>query len=379
MTNTILLLFLIIYILYITNSYYVRQVGVQKLLLIVLLIVHFSAMGFAYSNTLAFPEYDAFSFYKRALNADSWISLFGLGTSFMSFLIYPLVHAGVSLFVLFLLFSAMSYQCFLWYFNQISGYNRKGIVSFKRIPIIQLLFLMPSLHYWTSFLGKDALIFFFLTYLLFEFKNKSKVHFSHLIVLIAFILLRPHVFLAIIGAFVIYLLTQKNILKSIKIKLSILSLVIMSILVPILMFFTHIKTLTFDSISKKFYEVNDFASHGGSGISLIETSYLERIWLLLFRPLFYDAKTNYQYVISFENCIVLFVFVFILINLFTKKMKINIEKDVKLALLSGCCILLIIATYIFNLGLASRMRAMFLPLLFYSLHQIVYFDHEKNT
>lgn len=378
MANSILFLILIIYILYITNSYYVRRVGVQKLLLIVLFIVHFAGMGFAYKNTIDFPVNDAFSFYEIAGNANSWISLFGLGTSFMVFLIYPLVQAGVSLFVLFLLFATISYQCFLWYFDQMSGHYTKSLV-FKGIPLIQLLFLIPSLHYWTGFLGKDVLVFFFLTYLLFEFKNKSKVHFLHIIVLIAFILLRPHVFLATMVAFATYCLTQKNISKSIKIKLSILCLTIMAISVPILMFFAHMKTLTFESISQKFYEFNDYAKQSGSGISLIETSYLERIWLLLFRPLFYGAKTNYQYIISFENSIVFIFFIFILINLFTKKITINMEKEVKLALLTGCCILLMIATYIYNLGLASRMRVMFLPLFFYSLHQIVYFDHEKKS
>jgi len=35
-----------------------------------------------------------------------------------------------------------------------------------------------------------------------------------------------------------------------------------------------------------------------------------------------------------------------------------------------------IAVYIYNLGLASRMRLMFLPLFFYVMHQIVLF---KNT
>lgn len=377
MANFILFLILLFYIFYITNSYYRSQEGIQKLFLILLFIVHFAAMGFAYKNTVDLPVNDSFSFYKIAGEANSWFSLFGLGSSFMCFLIYPLVQAGITLFVLFLLFATISYQCFLWYFIQMSGHYSKSMVV-KGVPIIQLLFLIPSLHYWSGFLGKDALVFFFLTYLLFEFKNKSKVTILHVIVLIAFILLRPHVFLATSLAWFIYYLTQKDVSKSIKIKLSILALAITAISVPIMMFFVQMKTLTFDSVSGKFNELNIYAMQSGSGINLTETSYLERIWLILFRPLFYDAKTNNQFIISFENSIVLLFVLFLIVNLFTKKINVNFGNEVKLALLTGSCILLMIAIYIYNLGLASRMRLMFLPLLFYGLHPIFYFDYEKK-
>jgi hypothetical protein len=64
-------------------------------------------------------------------------------------------------------------------------------------------------------------------------------------------------------------------------------------------------------------------------------------------------------------------FILIGLYLYPKRKSITMEKEVKFAFLTGCCILVMIAVYIYNLGLASRMRLMFLPLLFYVLHQIV--------
>lgn len=371
--NYILFIILAIYIFSVSKKYYTKNDTAQKFFLVLFFLVHFSAMGFAYNSNII----DAAAFYEIANKADSWFSLLGLGSVFMAFLIYPLVKVGVSLFILFFLFATISYQTFLMLFNQMSKNTEKGI-SFYGIALTQMLFLLPSLHYWSGFLGKDVLVFFFLTYLLFEIKKKSKVNILHLIVVLIFVLLRPHVFLATLIAFVIYYLTKKNVPKNIKIGFSILSLIIAGVLMPVLMFFAHIKTLTLESISEQFRKLNVYAVQSGSGISLIDTSYPERIWLLLFRPLFYDAKTIYQYIVSIENSIVLLIFIFGFVYLYSKRKTIVVSENVKLSLLVGSCILLMIATYIYNLGLASRMRLMFLPLLLYSLHQMVCFNFAKS-
>lgn len=375
--NYILLIVLTIYIFTISKSYYKGKGITEKVLSVLLFLIHFASMGLAYKSTIDFPVNDAFSFYKNALDADSWFSLFGFGSSFLSFLIYPLVQSGVNLFVLFLLFATISYQTFLWYFNQMSFQDSKDMMLYG-IPLTQFFFLLPSLHYWSGFLGKDVLVFFFFTYLLFEFKNKSKANISHIVVIIVLILLRPHIFAATFVAFFMYFLTQKNISKIIKIQLSILLVVILSVFTPILFRFAHIANMSYSGIVEKMHEINSYAIQSGSGINLMETSYFEQILLLLFRPLFYDAKTNYQYIISIENSFVLLLLIFVSFYLYSKRKVIVVKEDVKLALYSGFCILLMIASYIYNLGLASRMRLMFMPLLFYAAHQLIYSSAEKK-
>jgi hypothetical protein len=376
--NFILFIAIVAYLFFVSKSYYERCSPVQKLFIVLLFMVHFAAMGIAYHDTITYTENDAFYFYKKALKADSWLPLFGLGSSFLNFLIYPLVQAGVTLFVLLLFFATISYQAFLWYFDQMAKHQKNAMNTTVAL-LIQGLFLLPSLHYWSGLLGKDVLVFFLLSYLVFEFKKETRIKGLHIFVSIVLLVLRPHIFGATLIAFIIYCLTQKNISKSIKIKLLILSLSITGALVPILMRFVNVDTLTYDSISAKFMELNLYAaSKGGSGISLVEVSYPERIWLLLFRPLFYDVKTSYQYIISFENSIVLIIMTLSFFYLFSKKESFMIAKEVKFALLTGSCILLMIAVYIYNLGLASRMRLMFLPLFFYVLHHIVTLKYAKK-
>lgn len=374
MLNFILFLVLTVHIYSITKSYYTSHGTTQRVLVILLFTVHFAAMGLAHHNTIA----DAIVFYENAENATSWFSLLGLGSLFMSFLIYPLVHLGVSMFVLFLLFATISYRAFLWYFDQMSSDSGKGLLIYG-VPVIQLFFLLPSLHYWSGFLGKDALVFFFLTYLLFEVKKKDRINFLHIVVLVLLFLLRPHIFIVVFIAFFIFFFFQKRNSNLLKIKLLVLTVLVAGLSVPVLMYFLKLKHLTYSSIVEKAYELNSYGMKSGSGINLMETSYLEQIFLLLFRPLFYDATTIYQYIVSVENSFVLVFFVYGSIYLFSKRKKIVVVEEVKLALLIGCSILLMIATYIYNLGLASRMRLMFLPLFFYALHQIVHHKCDQEV
>lgn len=371
MINLILFLSITIYIYFITNSYFGSQSNSQKRIVALLFLVHFSAMVFAYSSNIV----DAVVFYDRAANANSWISLFGLGTTFMSFLIYPLVKLGVSMFVLFFLFATISYHTFLMYLNNMSN-NYEGSTKVVGIPMTQLFFLLPSLHYWSGFLGKDVLVFFFLTFLLFEIKKKSKLTFLHGIVIVLLLLLRPHVFLATFVAFLIYYIFQN---RTVKIKTLLLMFVFVCISIPIVMHFVNIDGFAYKNFSDKWDEIQAYASQGGSGINLMDTNYLGRIWLLLFRPLYYDASTFYQYVISAENSAVVLLFLWGIIYLKYKKKEIIIAGDVKLAMFVGCSILLMIAFYIYNLGLASRMRLMFMPMFFYALNQLVYFDHKEQV
>lgn len=373
MLNFFLFIGIAIYIYSITKAYYTSHGNGQKKLVVLLFLVHFFAIGMAYNSEIV----DAVVFYDTAKNANSWISLFGLGTSFMSFLIYPLVQVGVSMFVLFFLFATISYQTFLWYFNHMSNHYVKGLTIYG-IPFTQLFFLLPSLHYWSGFLGKDVLVFFFLTYLLFENKIKTRFSLLHGTVLLLLLLLRPHVFVVTFLAFFIYYITQKDVSKKIKTKLLLLTLIVVGISIPIVMHFINIEGFTYRTISRKWNEINAYALHSGSGVDLIESNYLERIWLLLFRPLFHDASTVYQYVISVENSLVLLLFLWSIIYLIGKRKVIVVAGEVKLAFLIGGSILLMIAFYIYNLGLASRMRLMFLPMFFYALHQLVYCGHKEK-
>ena len=164
----------------------------------------------------------------------------------------------------------------------------------------------------------------------------------------------------------------------VKIKIVLLSLLILCVFIPIIMLFLKIDSLSYAVLVELWDNLNIYSKNVSNGISLTESSFLDRIGLLMFSPLFYDTTTFYQYVISIENSLVLLFLLIVGFYLYVKRKNIFVTDDVKLALLIGFCIMFMIALYIYNLGLASRMRLMFLPLFFYAIHQLVFSIYKKK-
>ena len=296
---------------------------------------------------------DALNFFQKALISDSWLSLFGIGSTFVSFLIYPLVKVGISYFTLFVLFSVISFFGFVNYFKLLQPY-----VFSKQHKIMCLLFLLPSLHFWSVSISKDCLVFFLMSILLIEIKKRKYIVLP--IVFVAIGLIRPHIVVMLLLAFVLILFFEKKIDKK-YIIIGILGLIIGSFF---MLKFIKLSAFSVDAIYQKLTEYNNYGlKYGNSHIDLLTTNYFERVFALLFRPLFIDAQTMFQYIVSIENIIVL---VAIAIAIWKIRLK-TLSLEAKYAMIVSVLLLLLISTYIYNLGLASRMRLMFLPYLFYSL------------
>lgn len=361
---------MLVYVGYLTVSNYQLQSNKsQRVFLVFLFFIHFLSVFLAYKFTIDDPFNDASSFYLNAQKADSWFSVFGLGSTFVVFLIYPLVKAGTSLFILFLLFGVVSYSGFLIYFKRFNSLETNDL-TFLGIHLFQWLFLLPGLHFWSGFLSKDVLVFSLLAFLIPAKNEYFKFDWSRILILFLLSLIRPHIFFVVMLAVFLLFMFDKEISKKEKITLSGSILIILALCLPFLKKALKLQSYSVQSVKENFLLLTRFAKEGGSGIDLDELNYLEKIWLLLFRPLFYDVKNLYQLAVSLENGIILLSLILFLIFFFIKKTAFKITKDAKFALFIGTAILLFISIYIYNIGLAARMRLMFWPYIFYGLHQI---------
>lgn len=78
----------------------------KKLIKLIVIFYHLLFCFFTLYYTISFKyESDAERIFRMANNADSWRSLWGLGTVFTSFLIYPLIKIGFNYIMLTVLFS----------------------------------------------------------------------------------------------------------------------------------------------------------------------------------------------------------------------------------------------------------------------------------
>jgi hypothetical protein len=331
----------------------------ERLLIIAITVLHVFFCFFHYNNASG-KGLDVDRFYNQALNASSWFDLFGTGSISISFLSYPLVKLGCSMLSLFVLWSVVSYT---GYMLLLKLFNFTSLSKIKQLAV-SFLFLLPSLHYWSAFYGKEALLFFIMVFLIEIIKGKNFKNPFLYIFLALILLIRPYLFFILVLAFLCSIINEKKFLKNKKKVLAIGSIFLL-ISIPILIKFLRIDSLK--RVCKNFQHLHNYAAlNGGSSINLLESFYFERFFLVLFRPLFFDAHTYFQYWVSLENLLVIILLIILLYKQ-SNVFKISQPLVVKFCLYSGVLVILFLSVYMYNLGLASRMRVMFVPYLMYAL------------
>lgn len=304
-------------------------------------------------------QVDIHYFYQRALNSDSWFNLFGVGSKFISFLIYPLVKLQASYLTLFFFFALISLTAYVYLFKHF-------IITVKsklNYTVFLYLILLPSIHFWTSSFGKEALLFPLMFYVLFQIKNAFYKSYQLYFSLLLIILIRPYVFLIMLIALSLSILLDKSFDWKFKKKWILISTLISVPVTYILLKFLRINN--WDSIHQNYNKIAHYASeNGNTSIALLESNYFERLFLILFRPLFYDVINIFHFLASLEN-VVFLIFVFALFWKIKNVTFISQSIDVKFAFFTAIMLILFYGIYMYNLGLANRMKVMFLPFLVY--------------
>ncbi|WP_309597415.1 glycosyltransferase family 4 protein [Flavobacterium davisii] len=133
--------------------------------------------------------------------------------------------------------------------------------------------------------------------------------------------------------------------------------------------FVKLESLSIESILLKFEGYQNYVEKYTDSNYLADLGYIGRVLMLLCLPLFYKVENFFQFISSIENLMLLLVVIYFFFKKFYNHTRNWFELDTKFALYTSISIFLFLSTYIYNLGLASRMRLMFYPLFFYVMAQ----------
>ncbi len=340
---------------------------ITKLLLVLCFVYHL--FFFYFNNVLNKDQMeDSIIFYKSAMHISSigeWLENFKMGGYFFIFLVTPIIKLSKSFLFVSLLLSLLS---FIPYYYVIK--NREKFTSFDSIftTITFLFFLFfPSVHVWTTTISKEALLFVLMFFVLLWSYFHTNIIFSKVLFIILVIAIRPH-----LGVFLVISVLLLSWNKfSFKLKILYIAGII----------FTGILAIYFVSIG--FSNLNVFErlaafeaySYSGTYIDIKENPYFYRIISLLFRPFIWETKSIFQFLYSIEN---VFFFIWIMWFLYyciSKKLLKKVSNNI--FIVNSVLLILFISIYIFNLGLASRMKVMFMPFLFFGA--LLLFNQRKNA
>lgn len=234
--------------------------------------------------------------------------------------------------------------------------------AFDTVTLLMLCFL-PSVHFWLASFSKDALCFFllFVLTIIYSLGQIQKKIILALVIWLLLLFIRPY--LGIIVLLVFLLLDIR------KISWQVLLILVASILASLYLFiryFLKFESLSIEYISDKFIELEEYAKRGHSIIDLETTSVISRFFYMMFRPFIFEVKGIHQFIIGMENLLLLVWFIWLFVKGRIKLFKIK-NNHVLWCIGIALGLWMFYSLYIYNYGLASRMKATILPFLFYGV------------
>ncbi|MBL4663865.1 MAG: hypothetical protein JKY22_10030 [Flavobacteriaceae bacterium] len=233
------------------------------------------------------------------------------------------------------------------------------------ISVFPWIWFLPNLHFWSSGIGKDTLLFFCIALFVYSLQHIKKRLFLLILSMLLSLVIRPHITLFLIVSFGIGYTLDGHLKSYQKVIIFLVFAVFFGSIFNYVMDFVKLESLETQTIeeytSNKAAKLNQADS--SSGLDISGYPYPIKVFTFLYRPLFFDVNGVMAILASLENLILL---------LFTIKVFRNKPiKSFKKAnfLLKGTIIYFILGALSFslilgNLGIMLRQKNMFYPLFF---------------
>ncbi|MEY4702883.1 MAG: hypothetical protein RIR96_780 [Bacteroidota bacterium] len=357
---------LVILLILLINSYLVKLFvsnypARSESYLWLLFSVHF-LLTIAYLLYSASSRSDSVNYYNKTYYAENAMVFFYTGTKFIGFLAYPFVQIlGLSYYAVMLVFSYFGYLAIVAFYLA-AVENIQLPATWNNLSPLELVFLLPNVHFWTSSLGKGSAITFGIG--LFAF-GLSRINRRILITILgAFLIymIRPHILLAIVIASMLGLLLTNGGLKGyVKWSLIVIATVLFVYVSGDVLKFTDTESLDITSSSSLSHRTMELTK-ASSGIDINNYNFFFKMFTFWFRPLFFDGLGALGILASFENLICLIMAFAIIRGAVRRWSGWNGLFRIQLFIfLLGSFILSQVTG---NLGIALRQKAQLMPFFF---------------
>lgn len=354
-------------ILYIVNflliSEFVRPRTNAKGLNFSILLFHYHILIGFYYGWFAFGTDTSFYWNLgdkfRHFNFESWWDTYGTHNYFVFFVNYPFSKIlGLDFWTGTFLYASVSAWAFILLFLAGQDLFRTSKIYLSGFPIWPYILLLPSLHFWSSGIGKDSLIFLFMSMFFYGIRDMRK----HLVlVAISAVLLyhvRPHMAFIVLLSTSIMLILDSKLHFTYKLIFFIVAIAGFVVIYDEVLKFLKIDELNTENIEGLFNKTNVNLSYGRSFVDMSGYPYPLKVFTFLYRPLFFDAHNFSSLLNSVENLIslLLTIAVFSKVNPFKGYKKA--PNAIKIMLLTFLMASIAFAGALSNFGIMVRMKNM---------------------
>lgn len=292
--------------------------------------------------------------------SENWTAYFNVGTDIVKLINYPFSHVlQLPFWSGFVLYSLIGFYAIYQLYNFTKDYIKPETNWGK--CLLMFIFLMPNLHFWTSIIGKEPIVFLAITWIIINQIKVKYFNFQYILGWILLILIRPHVamFLLLAISFALILKDKGFFRKKILIVVSTLFL-----LLGLYLMTMHLLNRNPFDIAN-IIERNDASliafQRANSYVPMINYNLFERFFALNFRPLFIDSISLYSFILSLENFLILILLVASLIVFIYRFKTIKLDLFAKIALAFFVISSMFFIQRYSCLGIFVRTKIMYLP------------------
>ena len=314
---------------------------------------------FAYIYYVSTFGGDALVYYTKALS-DGFE--FRVGTTAVVFLTKILVH-GLGSIGLLTVDGALKHA---------TQYKSKFL---KRLATI--IIFLPSVSFWSSAIGKDAISFLAMGLALWAALQLNRRVWLMVFAISLMLIVRPHMAGMMIIALAMSVMFDKKSSPLKRILLGIVAIAGATIMVPFALDYAGVSDASSSEGLIDYVEQRQsYNMEGGGGVDIANMSLPMQLFTYMFRPLIFEARSITALAAAIDNLILLYLFVLGCYALIKKKrQKFTENRKFMWVYLMLAWIVLAMTTA--NLGIAIRQKWMFAPMLIFLLISLIGKDKKK--
>lgn len=337
-----------------------KSLQVKPVIAAILFIWH-SFLGYFFSNYIFVHGGDALDFYERARFAyvEPSFSTEFFGTPYISWLASFPASLGITYWPIAFLFSVAGAVGLIFFYALLKE-NTKSSQSLLSNLLILLCCFIPSLSFWTSGIGKDALAFLSVALFLWAASSFGRRQVVAIVAVLIMLPVRPHIAVLMVVSVGIGIIFVKDLRTTVRFGMGAIATAAAAFVVPLALIYSG--TARFSTLAEYISDRQEKNLGGGSSIDISSMSPALRLWSYLYRPLPNEAASLEQLAASLDNVILIALTVVGIAAVYRAGI-IKVFRHYSIPLIYGIMALVMLSQVTANLGLAARQKWMALPAL----------------
>lgn len=310
---------------------------------------------------------DSTAYYKKALSGQF---NFEFGTAAIDSLTSILVHGfgfGIlSCFLVFNIFGTLGLLAFDGALRYATQYKSR---FFKRLAT--LIIFLPSVSFWSSAIGKDAISFMAMGLALWAALQLNKRVWLMVLAVFLMLMVRPHMAGMMVIALAMSVMFDKKSSMLKRIALGAVAIAGAAAMVPFALEYAGVSDPSSSEALMDYVEKRQsYNMEGGGGVDIANMSLPMQLFTYMFRPIVFEARSITALAAAIDNLILLYLFIVGFYALIKKKSQ-KFTENRKFMWVYVILAWIVLAMTTANLGIAIRQKWMFAPILIFLLISLV--------